>query len=215
MTPSAGVIPTGNTFVFHNVSWRQYETMVRTFAHQRLRHSYSHRTLEVMSPLFFHEHNASRLRRFVEYLLTELRIPHECARSMTLKRKTVHRGLEPDECFYIASFPRIEGKETLDLEKDPPPDFVIEMEYSRTVVRRLPIYAKLGVAEVWRYNGRKLRVLVLTQGRYVSSSISQAFPFLHLDEVSELLDRHKKSGDLTWNLAVVDWIRQKAMINWK
>jgi Uma2 family endonuclease len=49
------------------------------------------------------------------------------------------------------------------LGEDPPPDLVIEVEVSRSVLDRLGIYAALGVPEVWRHDGETVRVLRLNE----------------------------------------------------
>jgi hypothetical protein len=44
-------------------------------------------------------------------------------------------------------------------------------------VARQPIYAALGVPEIWRYDGRRLIVLLASPGRtYIESAQSVRFP---------------------------------------
>ncbi|MBO1346131.1 MAG: Uma2 family endonuclease [Hormoscilla sp. GUM202] len=57
---------------------------------------------------------------------------------------------EPDSGFYIQNEPLMRNKKELDLTKDPPPDLVLEVDYTSSVDRQI-IYAALGVPELWRY----------------------------------------------------------------
>jgi Uma2 family endonuclease len=51
----------------------------------------------------------------------------------------------------------------LDLSVDPPPDLVIETEVSRSVLRRLRIYAALGTREIWRWRKSGLTAYSLSE----------------------------------------------------
>src|SRR3712207_4832136 len=42
---------------------------------------------------------------------------------------------------------------------DPPPDLVLEADLPSSSLDELPIFARLGVAEVWRYAGGRLEIL--------------------------------------------------------
>src|SRR5689334_12972304 len=64
----------------------------------------------------------------------------------------LERAIEPDECFYLTNEPLIRGKEEFNFEVDPPPDLGIEVNISSSSRRRMPIYAALGVPEVWRFS---------------------------------------------------------------
>ena len=68
-----------------------------------------------------------------------------------LRRKRHQKGLEPDDCFWIAHEAEVRGKTIIDLRTDPPPDLAIEVDISRSSLDRMGIYAKLRVPEVWRW----------------------------------------------------------------
>ncbi len=65
--------------------------------------------------------------------------------SATWKRKKIHKGAEPDTSFYVANAPRIIGKRKLDLESDPPPDIVVEIDTTNESLTKFSIYAGVGV----------------------------------------------------------------------
>jgi Uma2 family endonuclease len=70
-------------------------------------------------------------------------------------------------------------KSELDLTLDPPPDLAIGVEVTRRSESSLPIYAKIGVPEVWRYNGRKIWIGRLREnGTYAECDASPSLPML-------------------------------------
>ena len=71
--------------------------------------------------------------------------------SVTLAREDLDRGLESDGSFYIRSIdaaPDLTGN-TLDLNAGAPPDLAVEVDVTSPGLSKLPIYAALGVPEVW------------------------------------------------------------------
>jgi Uma2 family endonuclease len=65
----------------------------------------------------------------------------------TCKREDLKRWAVPDVCYYIQNEPLIRGKEHIHLPKDPPPDLVVEVEFSSSAVDKVALYATLGVPE--------------------------------------------------------------------
>jgi Uma2 family endonuclease len=160
------------------VSWELYEHLLKVVERsgRRLYLTYDNGELEIMSPLPEHEVPKEAIGRLVEVILEELDLPCGGLGSTTLRRKLEKKGLEPDDCFYVQSQPRIVGKKRINLAKDPPPDLAIEIDITSRSIDRLPIYAALGVPEVWRYDGRKLQCLHLAKDEYRESAFSNAFP---------------------------------------
>ena len=74
-----------------------------------------------------------------------------------------HGGLEPDEAFYLGDkaiawyeADRKGGEEAvLEFEAQTPPDLVVEVEVTHHDVNKSHRYAKLGVREMWRVDGKK------------------------------------------------------------
>lgn len=89
--------------------------------------------------------------------------------STTFRRADIVRGFDPDACFYIAKADHIRRREDGDPATDPPPELVIEIDTSSPSLNKLPIYAAVGVPEVWRYDGRQVSLLKLTDGEYEAS----------------------------------------------
>ena len=110
--------------------------------------------------------------------------------SVTVRREDLDRGCEPDESFYLRADhlpPR--GTNLLDLEGGHrPPDLVIEVDVTNPGVNKLPIYAALGVPEVWVWRNDTLTARGLTTtGRYQSVAESVGFPGFPLAAAADLV----------------------------
>ncbi len=184
------------SFLLTGISWEHYEAMLAMLADRPVRLTYDRGCLELMSPSFNHERLKKRLARLVEVLTEELNIPLVAGGSTTFKRRDLERGLEPDECFYIQNASRVQGKQVLDLATDPPPDLVIEIDFTSSSLNRLDIYAALGVPEVWRYANDRLKVYRLDlDGKFQEQERSGVFEFLLPSDLIALLEQFEQSTD--------------------
>jgi Uma2 family endonuclease len=194
--------------VLHGVSWQFYEAALNEIGDQHLLLTYDRGNLEIMAPSTFHEHYKRLVGRFIDVLTMALDIEVFSASATTFRRQDLDRGLEPDECFYIQHAAHFRVVRQIDLSRDPPPDLVVEMEYTRHAIDRLSIYAALGVPEVWRYDGRRLTVMLLQPDRtYSASAASAAFPFLPLPEFERFLARRDSTHETTLVRDFHDWVK--------
>jgi Uma2 family endonuclease len=207
--PTAIVNRNVGRFVFHNVSWDDYEAMLRMVGESPIRVTYVRGDLEIMVLSHDHERFGNLLGRMIEMITVELNIPCEGAGSTTWRKKAEEQGLEADECYYIAHAERVEGR-TVDLSVDPPPDLAVEVEISTSVLNRLEVYAALGIPEIWRYDGQLLRVECLNaDGTYTPATTSLSFPFLAIEEVNHWLQLATGMGQTHWSREVLRWAREK------
>ena len=141
-------------------------------------------------------------------MTVELGIPIRSGGSTTLRSQLKDRGLEPDECYYVASESRVRGRKRINLAVDPPPDLAIEVDISSSSLDQLAIYATLGVPEVWLYDGAMLEVYQLQPDKtYAKQTRSPAFPFLPLDEVERFLARRNETDETTWIRSFRAWVK--------
>ena len=98
--------------------------------------------------------------------------------STTFNREDLERGFEPDASFYIRNEALIRGKRRIDLNVDPPPDLVIEVDITSPSLDKFPIYARPGVPEVWRYDGERLTIYELRSEEFVEVAVSKILPCL-------------------------------------
>jgi Uma2 family endonuclease len=190
-----------------DVSWDYYEATLRETTSQRLRVTYDQGRMVIMSPLPRHERAKKLLGRMVEALSVAREIPLGSLGSTTWRRQDLLKGLEPDECYYVANEPLIRGRFDLDLKKDPPPDLVIEVDITHHPMDRLSIYASLGVPEVWHYDGERLQALRLQQGKYEAVENSLAFPFLKVGELERFLELSLEMSETKLIITFVEWVR--------
>jgi Uma2 family endonuclease len=195
-------------FVLSDVSWRLYETLLEEIGDRPVRITYHKGRIEMMSPLPKHDKWKTRIGRMIEILAVELDIPMTPLGSTTFRREDEQAGLEPDECYYVRHAAAVHDKDHIDLAVDPPPDLAVEIDITRRSVPRQPIYAALGVPELWRFDGNHLAVLVLnTTGQYEERASSLAFPFIPMAEFRRFLDLTRTTDDTTAMRQFQQWVR--------
>jgi len=171
--------------VLRGVGWKGYQSLQKMVGDQPIRLTYDRGDVEIMSPLPKHERKKSLLGQFVRILARELHIPVMPMGSTTFSREDLDRGLEADESFYLGDLGRVRDPDHIDLDVDPPPDLAIEIEITRSAFNRMGIYGALGVPELWRYQGRTLRVMLRQEdGSYRQSKTSAVFPDVPMDELA-------------------------------
>jgi Uma2 family endonuclease len=191
------------------VTWAELECILEELGDRgNPRLSYSHGTLELMSPSPEHEDRKDILSHLVEILLEESDIEFRNLGSTTFKNQQMDQAVEPDSCFYIEHEAEIRGKRRIDLTVDPPPDLAIEIDI--TARTRFNNYAALGVPELWRYNGSTLEISVLWEGQYVDSERSLHFPDLPIIEViPDYLEQSRTSGRTALLRSFRRWVQDR------
>ncbi|TVP61179.1 MAG: Uma2 family endonuclease [Nodularia sp. (in: Bacteria)] len=197
--------------ILSNISWHTFETILAQMGDNRAtRLAYDHGTLEIITPLMPHEHNNRLLEHLVFALAEELNLNLKSTGSVTCKRQDLQRGVEPDSSFYIQNEPVMRHQQNLDLSQDPPPDLVIEVDYTSTSVDRLPIYQALGVPEVWRYEEPVMQIYQLGEGVYLPCDVSPTFANLPLTtEIPRFLQESLNIGEIPMIRSFRDWVKQQ------
>jgi Uma2 family endonuclease len=193
------------------ISWQTYETLLEELSDRRLRLTYNRGTLEIMTPSPEHELGKEVLGRFIETLAEELEIQIYPLGSTTFKRPELS-GVEPDKCFYIRNIGAIRGKQRLDLSEDPAPDLMVEIDVTSSSNNRLQVYADLGVAEVWIYNGESLAIKQLQNGTYMASQTSQFFVNIPISEIAGFLQQAQTMDYLKLVKAFRQWVRSQIRV---
>jgi Uma2 family endonuclease len=198
------------TEVIHlsGISWQTYEILLKELSDRRLRLTYNRGNLEIMAPSPEHELGKEVLGRFVETLAEELAVQIYPLGSTTFKRPELS-GAEPDKCFYIYNIDAVRGKKRLDLAKDPAPDLVVEIDVTSSSQNRPQVYADLGVAEVWLYNGESLVIQQLQNGMYITSQTSQFFFNIPIPQMAGFLQQAGTEDYLTLVKAFRGWVRSQ------
>jgi Uma2 family endonuclease len=204
-------IPSSQRLVLWGVSWREYGRMLRAFADRRaVRLTYDRGVLEIMTLSHKHESLSYLLARLVDALTEELALAVKGGRSTTFKRRQRQRGLEADSCWWIASEPRVRGKDIIDLRSDPPPDLALEIEITHSSMNRLAIYARLNFPEIWRLEGQTIVCHLLgNDGKYFVSAVSRAIPGLVVADLVPFLMLRGQMDDNAIIQQFRAWVRQR------
>ena len=196
--------------LLHDVSWDSYLAIGNALCDRpALRMTYDRGSLEFMVTSSQHEIYKRWFSRLIEALTEECNQPIVTAGNMTFQREDLVRGLEADDCFWIAQEPRMRGKLTWEPAIDPPPDLALEIEISRSALPRMSIYAALGVPEVWRFDGNTLRVeLLQSDGTYAVAERSLAFPRIPVSELVPFLQPSAELDSLSVLRSFRVWVRE-------
>lgn len=195
--------------VLRNVDWDLYERLLDAREDNPTPlYTYDRGWLEIMSALLpEHEEVKLCIELLVNIITGELDLDLRRVGSTTLKRADVQGGAEPDCSYYIQHAEQMRGKDRLDLMVDPPPDLAVEVDITHATLDKLPVYARFGVPEVWRYRGGRVEIWMFAGDRYGQSTGSGALPGVTADALVQLLAEREKLGNAQWQRRVRDWAR--------
>ncbi|MFM5999438.1 MAG: Uma2 family endonuclease [Dolichospermum sp.] len=204
-------IPGETRVLLENITWQTFKTMLAEMGSERANKiSYRQGNIEVMTPLKPHESSNRLIEVFVGVLCEELGLEVNRVGSLTLTRDDLEYGAEPDSSYYIQNELLVREKENIDLAFDPPPDLVLEVEYSRPKIDKFKLYAAMGIPEFWCYNGTTLRVYILANGQYSETQTSPTFAVIPIKEIPRFIEESKKIGQIAVTRAFRTWVKLKA-----
>ena len=197
--------------VLEGINWDTYERLRDDLdnVESNVKIVYDDGRMAIMAPLRVHDRNKRLIGRMIETMSFVLDIPIASFGSATWKRKDRRKGAEPDEGYYVQHAALIGGRaEDVDLKRDPPPDLVVEVEATLSPVPKFPVYAGLGVPEIWHSDKKSIRCLLLGKdGQYHAADTSLAFPFLKPAELQRFIDMLPAQNEHAMIRAFADWVR--------
>jgi len=156
-------------------SWRSAQAMLQARGDRSgSRMAYADGVLEIMSPSWNHEFIKKSIARLLESWALAEGIDLQGAGSWTLESAKVEAIVEPDECYQLGSR---SGRAL--------PDLAIEVRWTGGGIEKLPIYAALGVKEVWVWDGGVISAHVLRGSTFVRSARSTLLPSLDLKRLAK------------------------------
>lgn len=192
-----------------NVRWETFIELAEQRRGSIPRMTFCEGVLELMSPLRQHENIGRLIGRMVE-TYTEVRgIEIHSVASTTFKRKDLQRAFEADESYYIQHADLMRVKEHTDLTTDPPPDLVIEVEMTSSLIEKIDLFATMGVPELWRHDGESLWMYALVDNRYQLIESSLALSGLTSQKLNHFLDKRFETGET----AIIREFRQSLIQN--
>lgn len=204
--------PAEQRTLLRNASWETYERLIAEREERRTpRFFYDRGVLELMSPSGEHDMSSRLIALLVDIVADEHEVDVQNAGSTTFKREDLERGFEPDESFYFfenagraRELVRDKGDIVLD-EGDPSPDLVVEVDITNPSLNKLPIYAALGVPELWRHDGGRLVILRLQDDEIYDESAASGFlPGITAETLTRLVSSGLTLDRRAWRKAVRD-----------
>lgn len=196
--------------ILHDVSWETYDRLLNEHSESPgTRFNYDRGNLEIMIVSLKHEKLKHKLETLVEVIAEELGIDLEGAGSTTFRHRDVERGFEPDACFYFKHAARIRLQNEIDLTVDPPPDLVIEIDITRPSLNKLPIYAGLGISEVWRFTDGRLKLLKRHGKNYNEQKESSLLSGITSGQLNQWIEQSRKQKSIEWLAHVRKCIRPR------
>jgi Uma2 family endonuclease len=184
--------------VLRGLSWSDYQRMLELRGHASVpRFAYLEGELEIMTPSLPHESIKSRIGCLVEVWCLEKGIEFSPCGAWTLENEGKDGGLEPDECYVFGVVP-----------EPARPDLAIEVVWTSGGVKKLDIYVKLGVREVWFWRRGRITVHALGVDGYVEASASSVLPGIDLTELCSYLDRPTASQAIREYRAALTAVRR-------
>jgi Uma2 family endonuclease len=187
------------TLLLDNISWETYQRLLADRGERaKPRYAYDRGRLEIMVSSFEPENLKHDIATLVEVIAEELQLDLVGAASTTFDREDLTQGFEPDACFYLQDAARVRGRKRIDLAVDPPPELVIEIDVTSPSLDKFPIFAGLGIAEVWRYNRQALTVFILQGETYHEGPASQVLPGLTATILTRLIADGQRMQRTQW-----------------
>jgi len=193
--------------LLENISWDLYEKLLREVGDRPLRMTYDNGRLEIMSPLPEHEDVKILIHDLIRALTEELNITVKSLGSTTFRRQDLAKGLEPDQCYYFKHEAKMRGRKRINLKKDPAPELAIEIDITSASLPRQPVYAALGVNEIWRYDGKTLECLELANNQYRPRKTSRIFPALTVSDLTKFIKQLPTHDENSIIRAFRQWVR--------
>ena len=189
------IAPAENRTVLDNIEWDTFVDLSNQRRGSVPRITYDRGLMELMSPLRQHEEIGRFIGRLVETYSEVRCIEIKSVASTTFKRRDLKRAFEADESYYIKHAELIRPKREIDLDIDPPPDLVIEVEITSSAIRKLELFAAMAVPEVWRHDGERLHMYRLAQDKYQSIYTSEGLPGCSIAMLESILAKRFNQGE--------------------
>lgn len=198
ITPERIELPPG-AFLKLLGNWQDYQRLLLQLGDRSIpRIKYRYNEILLMAPLPEHGKKASLLALVVITLLDHLNQIYDSFTPITMSLPEVS-GIEPDYCFYIENWQKVQGKDRIDWQNDPPPDLAIEIDV--TSYTDINDYLPYRVPEVWLLKNNQLLVYRLQGLSYVLAE-SSYFP-----NVSDIVQQCLQIATEQTTSEAIRWLR--------
>ena len=193
---------------FRGLDWKAFKQIQSLLTdHTRARFSYDNGVLEITKPLESHERSARLIELFIRILIVEMGMMVKTMGSTTLDREDMLKSAEPDNGYYIQNYEQVADR-TVNLNVDPAPDLVVEVDITHTDLNKNVLYAGIGVPELWRFNGRVWTIFKLVDSVYVECDRSPTFPTIEKAKLYEFLEAAFRN-EVAAEINLRQWVREQ------
>jgi Uma2 family endonuclease len=194
--------------LLRDISWDFYERLLIELGDSPgTRVTYDNGLLQIMVVSAGHDKANRTLATIVEAVAEETGVDACHLGSTTFQRPDLLKGFESDSCFYFRNAGAVRDKDDIDLTVDPPPELVIEVDVTSNSLDRFPIFAAVGVAEVWRYTNGVVLMYELHEGSYRPIVNSLALPIVTSEVATQFVASYRWTKWPDWIARLRDWAR--------
>jgi len=196
--------------LLRGVSWETYNQLSRALgSHQpSVLLTYHHGALEIMVASYEHEKWKGIIGDVVKLIAGEMEIDYVSSAQTTFQMEYRKGGFEGDDSFYFSYLEQLRQMDEIDLAKDPAPDLVIEIDISNPSINKLPLFADLGINEVWRYHKGVLKIYHLSNGEFFEAEGSAFLTGVTAQAVTELIAASQSLPAYIWQRKVREHARR-------
>ncbi len=211
-TPAFVSVPVGAEarVLLNNISWEIYEQISNALVdYSGARLNYYQGSLEIMTTSYPHEMYATALSDLLKTMANAMKIDFVSARTTTFKLSPKESGFEGDDTFYFSYLDELRqpGKK-IDLQQDPAPDLVIEVDISNPSLDKLSLFADMKIKEFWRWHDNELTIYQLIDGEYEIRLTSHFLPHASAGELAELVYEQQVVPAYVWQKNVQDYAQE-------
>lgn len=193
---------------FRDLDWHAFKQIQSLLGERtRARFTYDNGVLEITMPLEGHERSARLIERFILILVVEMGMKMKTMGSTRLDREDLLKSAEPDNGYYIQNYVLVADRE-VNLNVDPAPDLIVEVDITHTDINKNTLYARMGVPEFWRFNGRAWRILELVDGVYEERDRSPTFGIVEKTDLYQFLEA-AFIDEVAAEIEFRQWVRQQ------
>ncbi len=185
--------------ILHGISWETYERILAEYEDVSNPHfAYCDGDLEIMVLSYQHERYKDELCELLVEIARVLEIDYQSAASTTFRKEKKQKGFEGDGSYYFENAEEIRRNKEIDLSKDPPPELVVEIDITHGSLPRFPIFAGIGIKEVWRFDGDEVKFYRLENEHYKQVSESVCLQGVKNEIVTNLLFAAQELKRMDW-----------------
>ncbi len=185
--------------ILHGIGWHTYESLLADNAdNPAVRLFYDDGDLEIMTESFKHGKYAQAISEIIGVIAEVLEIDFIGAGNTTFKKSKSKKGFDGDGSYYFKNADIVRGKNEIDLATDPPPELVIEVDITNPSLPKFPIFASLGIEEIWRFDGVDIKFHRLKNSKYVEVEESVCLPRVKSKVITNLLESNFEMKKFEW-----------------